>query len=292
LSKLISDATEPVDKKIETLKEQLATTQKILKKMEEGFKAEYQLFIDSLEKEGIKIAWPQHDMKSEVSVMNSHEALTNLVDSVAGTASGIVENLVNDQGTSKQVKSAMTSLSGNISDAMKVFLASSSGKENSVSRNIYIVQGLSIQLVYLQSYNITLQAGALDGEQKIGAYIYLVNSGDVNLFDTNNKLLITKLAESTDMSVPEAIEALQKVYLAQQELDAMSDDKPSLMSVLKPDAQPIKRKLDAMSEDKRSSMSFLKPDAQPKKRTKAEYQVKLAELHEMHTDHKGAKCIK
>lgn len=281
MSNLISDATEPVEEKIDKVKEQLATTQKILKKMEEGFKAEYQLFIDSLEKEGIKITWPQHDMKSEVSVMNSHEALKNLVDSVADTASGIVENLVNDQGASKQVKSAMTSLSGNISDAMKVFLASSSGKENSVSRNIYIVQGLSIQLVYLQSYNITLKAAALDGEQTIGAYIYLVNSGDVNLFDTNNKLLITKLAESTDMSVPEAIEALKKIYLAQQELDAMNEDKPSLMSVLKPDAQPIKRKLDAMSEDK-----------QPKKRTKAEYQVKLAELHEMHKKHKGAKCIK
>lgn len=196
-SSLVEQATEPVGVKIDKLREQLDAQAKMLKQTEDGFQAKYEVFVSKLEKDGIVCTWPAHKMVSEVKVMLTHDDLDKLVDGLVNTAANLTEALVgfaeDADDVTPDAKAVFTEVKDDLHSAMKVFLAAQVGVEKSVSQNQYIIVGYGIRLVYLQSYNISLQAGALDGKQSISAYIFLANSAEIDIFKSDLGAIVTKI---------------------------------------------------------------------------------------------------
>lgn len=115
--------------------------------------------------------------------------------------------------TSAKAHSAWNDITNDLSSAFNVFLAAEVGVTKKVSKNVYIVCEMSIRVVYLQSYDITLQAGALDGNKSISCYIYSFNSADIDIFKSDRKSITTKLGATMEniLAFQELIKAMQKL---------------------------------------------------------------------------------
>ena len=215
LSSLIDKATMPVDKKIEELRQQLDAQNKLLKEMEVGYDDKYQVFIDNLEKQGIKVEWPQHNTESQCKVMEDHVALSKLAEGLLDTVGDVTTTVVGfaegDKDNSAKAHSAWNDVKNDLSSAFNIFLAAEVGVTKKVSKNVYILREMSIRVVYLQSYNITLQAGALDGTKSISCYIYSFNSADIDIFKSDRRSIITKLGATKEniLAFKELIKAMQ-----------------------------------------------------------------------------------
>lgn len=115
--------------------------------------------------------------------------------------------------TTAKAHSAWNDITNDLSSAFNVFLAAEVGVTKKVSKNVYIVCEMSIRVVYLQSYDITLQAGALDGNKSISCYTNSFNSADIDIFKSDRKSITTKLGATMEniLAFQELIKAMQKL---------------------------------------------------------------------------------
>ena len=163
------------------------------------------------------MAYPQRNTESQWKIMNDHDSTT-----VGDVTSTIMISVEGDKDNSDKAHAALNDMKNDLSSAFDVFLAAEVGITKKVSKNVYILREMSIRVVYLQSYNITLQAGALDGNNSISCYIYSFNSADINIFKSDRKSIITKLGATM-----ENIAVFNRLIIAMQELEDMTHPRRS-----------------------------------------------------------------
>lgn len=263
MTKLIDEATAPVDGKINEMQMAVLAQKQVLNKVEDGFVARYELYVSKLKDKGVAVSWDTHKSDSQVKITKGHKALIkvpgDLVDSASNMAGNIIGGIEGD-GTDLEgsVKSTFNNIKDDLQNAMQIFLDSQVGIEKNLSKNQILVQGTNIRIIYVQAYNTTLEASGLDGEKKISCYAYVMNSALVNIFKSDITEVITMLGNSV-----EVINDIKMVMEAEKQLlsgdgtnsalavpAAVVEDKDNVTFTLEPDSKRIKPSLDPEAEEK------------------------------------------
>lgn len=265
MTKLIDEATAPVDGKINEMQMAVLAQKQVLNKVEEGFIARYELYVSKLKDKGVAVSWNTHKKDSFVKITKGHDALIKVTGELVDSASNMAGNLIGGiegDGTDLKgsVKSTFNDIKDDLQDAMQIFLGSQVGIEKNLSKNQILVQGNNIRIIYVQAYNTTLEASGLDGEKKISCYAYLTNTALVNIFKSDPTEIITMLGNSVE-GIDEfkmVLEAEKLLLLASGDGTnsalavpaAVVEDKDNVTFTLEPDSKRIKPSLDPEAEEK------------------------------------------